>query len=91
LEARNICDFGAHIFVTSVKASNVKALGRCAHQEISATTSIAVLMTFWSLERWASPEALAAHERTEAFINFGQGVLAKHAMLHDAVSGRPFL
>jgi hypothetical protein len=25
-----------------------------------------------------------------AFINFGQGVLAKHATLHDAVTGRPF-
>jgi hypothetical protein len=38
----------------------------------------------------ASPEALAEHERTEAFINFGQGVLAKHATLQDAVTGCPF-
>jgi hypothetical protein len=43
------------------------------------------------VEHLASPKALAAHERTEAFINFGQAVLAKHATLHDAVSGRPFV
>jgi quinol monooxygenase YgiN len=48
-------------------------------------------LEFYVVEHWASPEALAAHERTEAFINFGQGVLAKHATLHDAVSGHPFV
>lgn len=37
-------------------------------------------LEFYVVEHWASPEALAAHERTEAFINFGQGVLASHAM-----------
>ena len=45
---------------------------------------------FYVVEHWASPEALAAHERTEAFINFGQGVLTKHATLHDTVTARPF-
>ena len=35
-------------------------------------------LEFYVVEHWASPEALAAHERTEAFINFGQGVLASH-------------
>jgi quinol monooxygenase YgiN len=45
---------------------------------------------FYVVEHWASREALAAHEHTEAFINLGQGVLAKHAMLHEAVTGRPF-
>ena len=34
-------------------------------------------LEFYVVEHWASPEALAAHERTEAFINFGQGVLAR--------------
>lgn len=48
-------------------------------------------LEFYVVEHWASPKALAAHERTETFINFGQGVLAKHATLHDAVSGRPFV
>jgi quinol monooxygenase YgiN len=47
-------------------------------------------LEFCVLEHWASPEALATHERTEAFINFRQGVLVKHATLHDAVTGRPF-
>jgi quinol monooxygenase YgiN len=42
------------------------------------------------VEHWASPEALAAHERTEAFIHFGQGVLAKYAALHDTVTARAF-
>jgi quinol monooxygenase YgiN len=46
---------------------------------------------FYVVEHWASPEALAEHERTEAFIHFGQGVLASHATLHDAVTGRPFV
>jgi quinol monooxygenase YgiN len=48
-------------------------------------------LEFYVVEHWASPEALAAHERTEAFINFGQGVLASHATLHDALTGRPFV
>jgi quinol monooxygenase YgiN len=34
---------------------------------------------FCVVEHWASPVAQAAHERTEAFINFGQGVLAPDA------------
>ncbi|MGB6535829.1 MAG: hypothetical protein WBF58_07690, partial [Xanthobacteraceae bacterium] len=33
---------------------------------------------------------LAAHERTEAFVHFGQGVLTKLATLHDTVTARPF-
>jgi quinol monooxygenase YgiN len=45
---------------------------------------------FYIVEHWASAEALAAHERTEAFINLGQGVLAKYATLHDTVTGRAF-
>jgi quinol monooxygenase YgiN len=36
------------------------------------------------VEHWASPEALAAHERTEAFMNFGQGVLTKHGLENEA-------
>jgi quinol monooxygenase YgiN len=47
-------------------------------------------LEFYVVEHWASPAALATHERTEAFIHFGQGVLASHATLHDAVTGRPF-
>jgi quinol monooxygenase YgiN len=47
-------------------------------------------LEFYVVEHWASREALATHERTEAFIHFGQGVLASHATLHDAVTGRPF-
>jgi quinol monooxygenase YgiN len=46
---------------------------------------------FYVVEHWASPEALATHERTEAFIHFGQGVLTKLATLHDSVTGRPFV
>jgi hypothetical protein len=34
------------------------------------------------VEHWASPAALAAHERNEAFIHFGQEVLVRHATLH---------
>jgi quinol monooxygenase YgiN len=45
---------------------------------------------FYVVEHWASPAALAAHERTEAFIHFGQGVLVKYATLHDTVTARPF-
>jgi quinol monooxygenase YgiN len=45
---------------------------------------------FYIAEHWASPAALAAHERTEAFIHFGQGVLTKLAALHDTMTARPF-
>jgi quinol monooxygenase YgiN len=44
---------------------------------------------FYVVEHWASPAALAAHERTEAFIRFGQE-LVRHATLHDTVTGRSF-
>jgi len=47
-------------------------------------------LEFYVVEHWALPAALATHERTEAFIHYGQGVLATHATLHDAVTGRPF-
>ena len=42
------------------------------------------------VEHWASMAALAEHERTEAFIHFGQEVLVRHATLHDTVTARPF-
>ena len=45
---------------------------------------------FYVVEHWASPAALAAHERTEAFIHLGQGLLSKYATLHDTVTARPF-
>lgn len=45
---------------------------------------------FYVVEHWASLAALAAHEHTEAFIHFGQGVLARYATLHDAVTARSF-
>jgi quinol monooxygenase YgiN len=45
---------------------------------------------FYVVEHWASPASLAAHERTEAFVHFGQGVLARFATLHDAVTARAF-
>jgi quinol monooxygenase YgiN len=45
---------------------------------------------FYVVEQWASPKALAAHGRTEAFIRYGQGVLVKYATLHDTVTARPF-
>lgn len=64
-----------------------------ANQEISVTTSTAVSMTIrssTSVEHWASPAALAAHQRTEPFIHFGQGVLVKYATLHDTVTAHPF-
>ena len=47
-------------------------------------------LEFYVVEHWASPAALAAHERNEAFIHFGQEVLVRHATLHDTVTGRPF-
>jgi quinol monooxygenase YgiN len=46
---------------------------------------------FYVVEHWASPTALAAHERTEAFMHFGQDVLVRHATLHNTVTGRPFV
>jgi quinol monooxygenase YgiN len=45
---------------------------------------------FYVVEHWATPEALAAHERTEAFIHFGQGILVRYATLHDTVTARAF-
>ena len=45
---------------------------------------------FYIAEHWASPAALAAHERTQVFIQYGRGVLMRHATLHDTVTGRPF-
>ena len=45
---------------------------------------------FYIVEHWASPAALAAHERSEAFIRLGQGVLTKYATLHDTVTARAF-
>jgi quinol monooxygenase YgiN len=47
-------------------------------------------LEFYIVEHWASPAALAAHEHTKAFIHYGQGVLVRHATLHDTVTGRPF-
>ena len=47
-------------------------------------------LEFYIVEHWAAPAALAAHERTEAFIHYGQEVLVRHATLHDTVTGRPF-
>ena len=47
-------------------------------------------LEFYVVEHWASPAALAAHERTEAFIHYGQQVLVPRATLHDTVTGRPF-
>jgi hypothetical protein len=41
------------------------------------------------VEHWASPAALVTHERTEAFIHYGQE-LVKHATLHDTCTARPF-
>jgi quinol monooxygenase YgiN len=45
---------------------------------------------FYVVEHWASAEALAAHERTEAFIKLGQDVPVKYATLHDTVTGGAF-
>jgi quinol monooxygenase YgiN len=47
-------------------------------------------LEFYIVEHWASPAALAAHERTQAFIHYGREVLVPHATLHDTVTGRPF-
>jgi hypothetical protein len=43
---------------------------------------------FYVVEHWVSSAALAAHERTEAFIRFGRE-LVSHATLHDTVTRRP--
>jgi quinol monooxygenase YgiN len=45
---------------------------------------------FYVVEHWVSPEALAAHGRTEAFGNLGRDVLVKYATLHDTVTARSF-
>jgi len=45
---------------------------------------------FYIVEHWASPAALSAHERSEAFIHLGQGVLAKYATLHDTMTAGAF-
>ena len=45
---------------------------------------------FYIVEHWASPAALAAHERSEAFIHFGQSMLGRYATLHDTVTARAF-
>ena len=47
-------------------------------------------LEFYIVEHWTSLEALKAHEGSEAFIRFGQGVLGKLATLHDTVTGRAF-
>lgn len=47
-------------------------------------------LEFYIAEHWTSPAALAAHERTDAFINLGKGVLMKHATLHQALTARAF-
>jgi quinol monooxygenase YgiN len=46
--------------------------------------------TFYVVEHWASPEALAAHEHSEVFIHYGQGMLTRYATLHDTVTARAF-
>ena len=45
---------------------------------------------FYVVEHWASLAALATHERTEAFIHYGQE-LVRHATLHDTCTARPFV
>jgi quinol monooxygenase YgiN len=45
---------------------------------------------FYVVEHWASAAARAAHERTEAFIRFGRGVLVRYAAVHDTVTARAF-
>jgi quinol monooxygenase YgiN len=44
---------------------------------------------FYVVEHWVSPAALAAHERTDAFVRLGKE-LVEYATLHDTVTGRPF-
>jgi len=45
---------------------------------------------FYVVERWASQGALDAHERGEAFLKYGVGVLSRHATLHIAVTASGF-
>jgi quinol monooxygenase YgiN len=45
---------------------------------------------FYVVERWASRNALADHERTEAFLKYGIGVLTRFGTLHDTVTGQAF-
>jgi quinol monooxygenase YgiN len=45
---------------------------------------------FYIVEHWASPAALAAHQRSEVFVHYGQGVLVKYATLHDTVTASAF-
>ena len=47
-------------------------------------------LEFYITEHWAAQAALDAHQRTEAFIRFGQGVLIKYETLHEAVTARAF-
>jgi len=44
---------------------------------------------FYVVGHWVSRAALVALERTEAFIPFGQGALARYATPHDGVTTRP--
>jgi quinol monooxygenase YgiN len=46
--------------------------------------------SFYIVEDWASPAALEAHENSDAFARFGQGVLTKYATLHDTLTGDAF-
>ena len=59
-------------------------------QEISATTSTAASRTIRSStsSNTGLRPVLAAHERTETFSHYGQGVLVKSATLHDTVTAR---
>jgi quinol monooxygenase YgiN len=45
---------------------------------------------FYVVERWASQSALDAHQRGEAFLKYGVGVLTRHATLHVAVTASAF-
>ena len=45
---------------------------------------------FYIVEHWASPAAEPAHERTEAFIHFGQGVLVEIRDASWHCDGAPF-
>jgi quinol monooxygenase YgiN len=45
---------------------------------------------FYIAEHWVSSAALAAHEHSEIFIRFGQGVLVGYSTLHDTVTAQAF-
>jgi quinol monooxygenase YgiN len=45
---------------------------------------------FYVVGHWASPAALAAHARTDAFVKLGLGVLVRYATLHDTVTASAF-